>query len=78
MPHTHYSLRTLLVVVTAACVALPLVLHEIMQWTWITVFFVTLCAIFLLPTLASIWFTSTIDRWAENERKAEELKDQDS
>ena len=73
----RFSLRTLLLAVTVFCVAFPFVLHAVMQWSRLTIFIIVLCAILLIPTLAYTWFASAMDRWAEREREAEELRKRD-
>jgi hypothetical protein len=74
----RFSLRTMFVLVTVGCVAIPIVLHEVVQWTWFTIVVVTISALYFLPMLADICFSSAMDRWAANERKAEELRNRDA
>ena len=77
MPRPRFSLRTLLIVLTVACIAIPFLISELMKWSWWSLAALGLFAVLLLPTVMGIWFVSVMDKWADKERQSEQNQRKD-
>jgi hypothetical protein len=73
-PRPRFSLKTLLVVVTLLCIAMPILIRVLRWWDFTATLVFATVAVPILIEVAGIVFASLLDRWTEREREAEEKK----
>jgi hypothetical protein len=73
-PLRRFSLKTLLIVVTLLCIAMPILIRVLRWWDFTATLILAIVAVPILIEMAGIVIASLLDRWTERERETEERK----
>jgi hypothetical protein len=73
-PRPRFSLKTLLVVVTLLCIAMPILIRVLRWWDFTATLVLAIVAVPVLIEIAGVLIASLLDRWTERERETEERK----